>query len=86
MTTARSITVELPSEDLARLEAEAERRGVSPQALARQFVGAGLAAEGPGLRELLDQVRSRSTLTADEAMALAYEELHAMRAEKAAGK
>jgi hypothetical protein len=34
------------------------------------------------LKDLLDRVAERSTLTDDEAMAIAYEELHAARAEQ----
>jgi hypothetical protein len=34
------------------------------------------------LKDLLDRVAERSTLTDEEAMAIAYEELHAARAEQ----
>ena len=34
------------------------------------------------LKDLLDRVSERSTLTDEEAMAIAYEELHAARAEQ----
>jgi hypothetical protein len=51
MSTTRAVTLRLDTADYERLQAAAERRGIAPSALARDYVRASLAiAHGDGER------------------------------------
>ena len=55
---------------------------VVEEALRRYLKSADAEKERQSIRELMDRVAARSNLSEDEAMKLANEELHAMRAER----
>jgi predicted transcriptional regulator len=75
------VTIAIPDDVLAALRARASRSGLDESEVVEEALRRYLDDEPDDLAEIVARIRARSDLDEESSLRLAYEELHATRAE-----